>query len=76
MALKMLRRSLTDFHIIFKTLQNGEKKTKGVFKILSNIYDEAFFRNSLRLKAVNYFRKNARSWMFDWVLNTPLKIPS
>ena len=28
--------------------------------------------NIHRLKAVNYFRKNAPSWMFDRVLNTPL----
>ena len=26
------------------------------FKTLSNIYDEAFFRNNQQLKAVNYFR--------------------
>ena len=29
-------------------------------------------QNSLRLKAFNYFRKKAPSYMFDWVWNTPL----
>ena len=28
----------------------------------------------VRLKAVNYFCKKALSWMYDWVLNTPLTL--
>ena len=34
---------------------------------------ELFWKNSWRLKAVNYFRKNTSSQMFDWVLNTSLQ---
>ena len=32
----------------------------------------AFSKNSLREKAVNYFRKNTPPQIFDRVLNTPL----
>ena len=31
---------------------------------------EIFCKNSLKVKAVNYFGKKAASQMFDWVLNT------
>ena len=33
---------------------------------------EFFSENSLQLKAVNYFPKKDPSYIFDWVLNTPL----
>ena len=36
---------------------------------MSNIYDGAFCENSLPLKAVNYFYKNAPSKMLYTVLN-------
>ena len=51
----------------------AEKNNSGVFKKpLSIIYDRAFYENSSQLKAINYFRKNAPSQMFDRVLNTLL----
>ena len=43
-----------------------------VFRNLSNIYDETFYRKLLRLLAVNYFLKKAPPQIFDWVLNAPL----
>ena len=33
---------------------------------------ELFHKNSSQLKAINYFHKNALSYMFDRVLNRPL----
>ena len=33
---------------------------------------ELFCKNSQQLKAVNYSCKKTPSYMFDWVLNTPL----
>ena len=35
---------------------------------------DLFCKNTERLLAVNYFRKNAPSQMFDWVLNTLLEV--
>ena len=35
---------------------------------------ERFCENSQRLVAVNYFCKNAPSWMVNLVLNAPLEI--
>ena len=32
---------------------------------------ERFYENSQLLKGVNYFCKNASSWICSWVLNTP-----
>ena len=45
-----------------------------VFRILLNIYDEAFWENSSRLKAVNYFRMNVLWQMFDSVLDLHLSV--
>ena len=41
---------------------------------VSVAYLEIIAEISWQLKAVNYFCKEAPSWMFDWVLNTPLGI--
>ena len=35
---------------------------------------ERFCKNSLRLLAVDYFCRKAPSYIFDWVLNTPLRV--
>ena len=43
----------------------------GVFKTLSTSKMEFFLKKSLISLAVNYFHKNARSLMFDRVLNKP-----
>ena len=48
------------------------EQLRSVFRTHSNIYDEAFYENNLWLETVYYFRKNAPSKMFDWVLNAPL----
>lgn len=31
-----------------------------------------FLKKLLTAKVLNYFRKSASSWTFDWLLNTPL----
>ena len=45
---------------------------RSIFRTQLNIYKWAFFPKSLQHLAVNYFRKNAVSLMFDWILNVPL----
>ena len=53
-----------DFFFQKKTQrQNWKSKIRGVFRTQSNIYDGA-----------NCFCNISISYMFDWVLNTPLKV--
>ena len=41
----------------------------GELRILSNIYDGAFCKNTQKRKALHYFCKKAPSWMFEKVMN-------
>lgn len=41
--------------------ENTQVKCRGVFKILSKIYDGTFCKNSKQLTAVNYFQKKIPS---------------
>ena len=45
---------------------------RDVSRIQSNIYDGAFFAKIINELAVNYLK--APSYIFDWVLNTPLAV--
>ena len=54
------------FHICVLTTS-----TRGVFRTQPNVYDRLLPREQLTAKSC-YFRKNAPSQMFDWVLNTSL----
>ena len=44
---------------------------RDVFRTQSSSYDRIFCDSSKRLKAVNYYCKDAPSQMFHWVLSTP-----
>ena len=45
---------------------------RGMFRILSNIFDEVFCKNSYWTKAVNFFRKKIPSYIYGRILNTSL----
>ena len=45
---------------------------RGVFRTLSNIYDEAFWEDSRRVLPIDYFHRKAPSSMCVKVLNTSL----
>ena len=46
---------------------------KGLFSILSSIYDKSFCANSWQIQVIiNYFWKKVPSYIFDRVLNTTL----
>ena len=49
-------------------------KFRAVFRISRTSTMERFCENSYRHLAVNCFRKKAPSQMFDWAINTPLKL--
>ena len=49
-------------------------KPRGVFRNQSNICGGALRENSKQLQAVNSFCKKAPFEIFDWVLNTMLKL--
>ena len=50
-------------------LISRNKATRGVFRIMPNIYDGGFAKIA---KNRYLFPKNSPSWMFDRILNTPL----
>ena len=46
---------------------------RGVFRIMSNIQDKAFFAKTVNgFRTLTVFAKKAPSQMFDWVPNAPL----
>ena len=59
----------SDFLVHYKDMR---KITTGLFGALSNIYDEAFWENSQRLKAViNYCRKTLYLTCLSWFWMRP-----
>ena len=60
-------------HYLCSEMKRIDRKYRGLFRNLSNNFDDLFCKNSSSLKSMNYFYKNTPSEMFDSFLITRLK---